>query len=80
MGPRDTSASGAMIRKIIRNVNMSANCCNGRRAPKQQKFVNTSVSTLIMFKKWRAATRDSCSVAVNAKCVPDPKSTGKCGC
>ena len=53
---------------------------NAGLPPKQQKFVNTSMSTLIMFKGWRNATQNSCEVANNTNCVPDPPNSGKCGC
>jgi hypothetical protein len=81
MGPTDDrSASGAMVRKIIRRVNMNAGL-----PPKQQKFVNTSMSTLIMFKGWRNATQNSCAVNTTTNpghnnCISDPKNSGKCGC
>ena len=81
MGPTDDrSASGAMVRQIIRRVNMKTGL-----PPQQKNFVNTSVSTLIMFKGWRNATQNSCEVNTtnnpgHNNCVPDPQNKGNCGC
>ena len=80
-GPNtDRSCSAALVRKIIRSVDMKAGL-----PPKQSSVVNTSVSTIIMFNKWRAATQSSCFVNQTTNpghrnCVPEPKSTGHCGC
>jgi len=62
----DRSASAAMVRKIIRRVNMRQGL-----PPKQQSYVNTSNSTFIRFMNWRTATRN--------RNIPLPKNT-TCGC
>ena len=72
-GPtQDKSASGAMVRKIIRRVSMSNNAALPNLPPKQEKWRTNNVSTSIMFKTWRAATSNRNN--------PEDKNIGNCGC
>ena len=64
MPTEDRSASGAMVRTIIRRVNMRTGL-----PPKQQSYVNTGINTLIMFKRWRmAATNRNETFTINYSC------------
>ena len=79
----DRSCSGAMIRKIIRNVDMRPG--GGRLPPLQKSYCLNNVGTLIMFRKWRVATQNSCNVSTttnprHTNCIQDGKRTGTCGC
>ena len=66
MPTEDRSASAAMVRKIIRRVNMRQGL-----PPKQQSYSQTSNTTFIRFMNWRTATANR-NVAL-------PKNT-TCGC
>jgi hypothetical protein len=66
MPTEDRSASAAMVRKIIRRVNMRTGL-----PPKQQSYAKTSNSTFIRFMNWRTATANR-NIAL-------PKNTS-CGC
>ena len=79
----DTSCSGAMVRKIIRRVNMRGSVTDKTIPPRQKKYNNAG--TVIMFKKWRVATQNSCNVNTttnprHTNCVQDGKRIGKCKC
>ena len=63
----DRSASAAMVRKIIRRVNIGKN----KFGPKQQSYTKTSNATFIKFMNWRTATRNRNNAL--------PKNTS-CGC
>ena len=84
----DRSSSVALVRKIIRKVNMGRVPTNRSQpqqqayGPKQLAYVNTSMGTIIRFKKWRTATQLSClrPGGVAQGCVKDGKKTGNCGC
>ena len=79
----DRSCSGAMIRKIIRAVNMRGNVTDKTLPPLQKAYCRNNVGTQIMFKKWRVATQNSCNVNTvtnprHTNCIEDGKNTGKC--
>lgn len=67
MSTADRSASAAMVRNIIRRVNMS-----GTSPPKQQPYTNVGYGTFMKFVAWRNA--------VATRNIKLPKNTGSCSC
>jgi len=67
MSTADRSASAAMVRQIIRRVNMRDGL-----PPKQQPWTNVGYGTFMKFVAWRNA--------VATRNIALPKNTGSCSC